>query len=610
MSKTPSQISSDIRATLATTLPGLSCAVGTPERKIIDAVATAISPGYMGNYLNGSLFDIDSMTGLQLEQMVGIFGFGRLQGTPAVGTAQVSLAVESTSNTTFSAGTQFTTKPGLAGISTTLTFTSTSSVVLPAGNTVISIPVKCTTVGSQGNIPPDSLTYTGSMTGGSTCTNLTAMTGGTDTETDQQLRQRFKDTLLRNIAGTSDFYIALCQQNSNVARVAVYGPVALYSTQITPPAAAGDSVVINTRATPSGTSDIKYVWNGMSSAYYNLGQETGEVFYSDISDYTFTGGDNATFTTVSQGELDPSVSGQTVPPVIGIDFQYVSMSSRNDPPNGITNKVDLFVDGINPTSIIEVTTVGSSANTLTNGPTDVLFNGNFLRTSTGTVPSVGNTFTRIGSVPVVTPASTITIDGITYSEGSDYFWLMPNVRTTSPNSITTLAGSRLEISGIEWVQVSNDSSATPPAAGAGFSLTYTYNNIPEVLDSLISTQRQICTDVLVHQGNYVYLRPTFNIAYQSGYAISTVNAAITASLQAYFSGLGFGTAIFFSALTMMVQQTLGVASVSLPQIECYADGAGKVLLGTLTTDFNLSDNQIGAFLGATYITVADIANIG
>ena len=81
---------SDFAAVLAKTAPGFSLELGTPERKIVDAVAEAISEAYIDQYLVGSLMDIESKAGLELEQWVGIFGFGRLQGRKATGTVRVA----------------------------------------------------------------------------------------------------------------------------------------------------------------------------------------------------------------------------------------------------------------------------------------------------------------------------------------------------------------------------------------------------------------------------------------------------------------------------------------------------------------------------------------
>ena len=374
MSKTPADISAAIRATLALTIPGLSCEIGTPERKIIDAVSEAVSEAYIDQYLVGSLLDIDTKSGLELEQFVGIFGFGRLAGKRAQGTMRVTVNTASTQDQTFPAGTQFYTQPGIAGLSKTIYFSSKQAVVLVAGNTACDIPVEAQDPGSQANLPPDSITYVGNMIGGSSCTNLTAMTGGVDQETDPELRQRFKDTLLRNVAGTHDFYEALCQQNDSVSRVVVFGPVRLYSTQIEVP---------DTNLTLPVNQDVKYAWPGQVSVFTNLGQED-ETFFSPVDDYTFVGGTSPSITRLSDN--------LTVGDVVDLEFQYTTKSSRNDPVNGITNKVDIFVDGISPYSIREACVIPSAA--LSADSLDPLYTGNFRRVGSAGDPTEGNRFMR------------------------------------------------------------------------------------------------------------------------------------------------------------------------------------------------------------------------
>ena len=80
MTKTPDIVSQEMRGKLAITAPGFSMELGTPERKIIDAVAESISECYIDQYLVGSLWDLEGKAGLELEAWVAIFGFGRLQG--------------------------------------------------------------------------------------------------------------------------------------------------------------------------------------------------------------------------------------------------------------------------------------------------------------------------------------------------------------------------------------------------------------------------------------------------------------------------------------------------------------------------------------------------
>lgn len=581
MSKTPDEISAQIVATLSTTLPGLSCAVGTPERKIIDAVGETISEAYIDQYLVGSLMDIDTKVGLELEQFVGIFGFGRYNGKPAKGVVRVNVVTSNTADTTFQLGTQFYTQPGLAGVSQTLYFASTQAVVLTAGNLSADIPVQCTTVGTQGNVPPDSITYLGQVVGGSTVTNLTAMTGGVDTETDQELRQRFKDTLLRSVTGTSDFYEALCQQNTAVNRVVVYGPLSLYTTQIPAP-----SGTLNLG--PLLNQDVKYAWPDMVSVFSDLGTET-EAFFSPVYDYAFNSGASPQFVRNTLGEL---VTGQ----IVDLEFQYTTQSSRNDPENGITNKVDIFVDGVQPFAVTEKAVVTSTP--LTNTTTDVLYKNNFHRVGSAGTPVNGNNFMRLGSVPIVSFPSTITVGTDVYEEGTDYWRVQ---------STTLLAGSHLEMSGIEW------SSASGAAGGTELTLNYVYNQVPELLNALLAHHKQITSDVMVHQAEFVYIKPCFSVEYDRSYSVTTVNTAIINRLQQFFAQMPFGAQIKISALMMFVQQTPGVVGVKLTTSGEDADNNGVQLFDnsaeadpydTKTDDFKLDDDQLAIYQGVKLRRVA------
>jgi uncharacterized phage protein gp47/JayE len=578
VSKTPDTISQQIRSTLAVTIPGLSCEIGTPERKIIDACSEAISEAYVDQYLLGSLMDIDTKAGLELEQYVGIFGFGRIQGTAASGVVRVTLNGPSTTDFTFNIGTQFYTQPGLAG-TTTLYFSSTASGVLVAGDMSCDLPVQCTTVGSNGNLPPNSISYLGDIIGGSTVSNLTAMYGGVDNETDQELRQRFKDTLLRSVAGTADWYEALCQQNNNVSRVKVFGPINLYQTQF---------------SVPSGTltlpvnQDVKYAWPQMESIFTDIGQET-ESFYSPIYDYTWTGGISPQVARITTGAMVPN-------DVVDLEFQYTTRCSRNDPLNGITNKVDVFIDGVEPVTIKESTVVVATALSATSS--DTFYTGNFKRVGSAGTPTAGHRFMRLGSTPVVSFPSTLTIGGVQYVQGTHYHLLQDT---------TLLAGTQLETSGIEWA---TDNPATNTEIPG---LTYVYNRTPELLNAVISGAKQITTDVMVHQASIAYVQPCFQVEYDRSYSVSTVNGAIEGRLQQFFSQLPFGAQIKLSTLAMYVLQTLGVVDCKVPTtdpgnghygVQIFTNSADPSPTLTETSDFKLADNQIATYQGMIIDRVA------
>lgn len=579
----PDVISASILATLSQTAPQLSCAVGTPERHLVDACATQISAAYVSQYLTGGMMDINTMSGLQLDQFVGVFGFGRLQGSAATGALTVTLTNISSVNINIPLGNQFYTTPGLAGLSTTIYFASTQAAVIPAGSATVTIPVLCTTVGTQGNVPPDSVTSQSEAVGASIVTNLAAMTGGTNVETDAQLRQRFMDTLLRNISGTSDWYINVALQNKSVSRVAVYGPVSLYVTQIAVPAST---------LTLDVTGDVKYTWPGGNSCFTGIGTSS-EVFYSPVDDYSLSSGASPVFTTVSSGAL---TTGQ----IVDLEFQYTTRSSRNDPANGITNKVDVFVDGVAPFQVTETCVVSST--TLSSSSASPLFTGNFERVGAAGAPLDTNRFMRLGSVPVISSGfpSSITVGSTVYTQNTHYFLLQ---------GTTTLRGSQLEIAGLEW-------TSSGPSNGTQLVLNYTYNQVPELLDAVMHSSKQICTDVLNHVAQYQYLTTCLTIEYSRHYAITTVNTAIVARLQIFYQTLGFGAVVIFSQLEAAVQQVLGVNEVhvttsgeSSPNhgIKVFDDSADSVPSVVYTDDFVLNDNQLAVYQD---VIVLQAPNIG
>lgn len=559
-------------------MPTLSCAIGTPERKIIDACAEQISSASIDTYLTGSLLDIDTKAGMELEQFVGIFGYGRLTGKGASGVVRTTLTVASTSDYTIQQGTVFYTSTGIAGNTVQLYYAANQAVILPAGDFSVDVPVTCTTVGSNGNVPPGSITNLSTAIGSSAVTNLQAMTGGVDPESDDALRQRFKDTFLRNIAGTRDWYIALCQQSNFVTRVVAFGPTSLYTTQIEAPA--------TTLALPV-TQDVKYAWQGMSSCFTDLSQPS-ELFYVEGDDYDLSTGISPVFTRVATGQINQG-------DIVDLEFQYTTASSRNDPANGITNKVDIFCDGVAPFTVTERTVVSSAV--LSAESADPLWTGNFKRVGSGGSPTAANRFTRLGNTPLVTFPPTLTVGSIVYTMGTHYYLLQ---------DITMLQGSRLETSGVEW-------DPTGPSTGAELTFEYVYNQVPQVMDAVMSSSKQMTTDVLVHQADYVYIQPCLQVEYNRSYSPAVVNAAIAVRLQSFVAGLPFGNQIKFSTLLAVITQILGVADVKITTVEdnpdvygvqIFANSEDPTPIAVKTDDFKLNDNQVSYYLGTIITRIA------
>jgi hypothetical protein len=592
VSVTPDQIAKGIIATLDASC-GLSCELGTPERKIIDAVAQAVSTAYVSNYLTGSLLDVETKTGLELDQFVGVFGFGRLQGKAARGVVTVSVTTPLNQNYEIKKGTQFFTKNSMNVNSAPLYFSSTQEVVLTAQTYSVDIAVQCTSVGVAGNVAPDTVTSMGSMVGSSTCSNLLSMTGGRDVETDEELRHRFANTFLRNVAGTADWYKALCLQNNSVSRAEVYGPVSTYRTQVAGPGSSNSDgsvalpVFRSTTQSGGGGTDVSYVWSGMESVFTNLGM-ANETHYSRLFDYELSSG-----ATVPQF-LRKASGAINAGDIVDVEFEYTSSASRNDPVNGITNKVDVYIDGSSPFTVTESTTVSSS---LLNITPDSPYNiNNFERVNSSGVPVSGNRFTRLNCCPIIKFPASITIGTAVYTMGIHYWWIRDK---------TKKRGSPYEVSGIEWTNTSVNGQ-NGPDTGAEVIVSYVYNQTPETVTASISAAKQICTDVMVHQADYRYIRPCLTVRYSHGYDVSTVDTAINSRLTLFFQSLGFGSWVEVSKMCLAAQQVLGVSSVKLTTsgndgsyygIRVYRNSGDTVFIQE-NNDFKLSDNQVAQFLTA------------
>jgi len=572
VTKTPDTISQEMRAKLSITAPGFSMELGTPERKMLDAVAESISECYIDQYLLGSLLDVEAKAGLELEQFVGIFGYGRLQGKKSQGIVRVELTTANAQDIPVNLGTQFYTRQGLPGTSNPLYFSAKAPSVIPAGTYVTDVPVECTIVGTAGNVPPDSIVYLGEIIGASSVTNLTSMTGGVDPESDDELRQRFKDTFMRNVAGTEDWYLGLAYQNASISKALCIGPIRKYATQINVPSAT---------LTLPVSADVKYAWPGGESVFKNLGQ-TDEAFYRPIDDYVFVSGSSPQIQRVSTGVMVED-------DVIDVEFEYTTRSSRNDPLNGICNKVDVFVNGASPLSVTERTIV--PAQTLSTNPADPLYIGNFARVGTAGTPSATNRFMRLGSVPVLSFPSSIVVGTTNFQQGNHYHVL---------RGITLDAGSLREVAGLEWLPAG-------PAVNTPLTLTYVYNRVPEILQAVVKKGKQLTTDVLVHQASYAYLKIFLSIEYDRGFVVSQVVNAIQDRMRGYFAGMPYGAWLEISDLTLSVHQVIGVDNVALTTaaedpnnygIWVFADSSDTVPLSIETEDFKLVDNQLPIFVEA------------
>jgi hypothetical protein len=359
-------------------------------------------------------------------------------------------------------------------------------------------------------------------------------------------------------------------QSPFITRVNVLGPVSKYKEQLQ--IAAGT-------ATSSITSS-KYTYPNGEFISTNLGTST-EIVYAPSTDYTITTAVPPVITIVNTVAL-PNTT------VIDVEHQYVSSSSRNDIVNGISNKVDVIMNGVQAVAVEEHTLIATSP--FTSVATDQLYTGNFYRRNTITNPTAANRFQRLGSAPIVSFPSTITISANTWDIGVDY-WLV--------DGITTERGSQREVCGIEW---SAGASPALLALGTPAIFYYSYNRLPELFDEMLRQNKQLTTDVLVRQADFVYMNVYLIIMYNQGVGVTAVNTQINLALSNFFAQQGFSTWVQFSDILQVVHNVPGVDNVRFTKSTddgtfhgiktLFSDGT---VITTYDVDFVLKDNQLPIF---------------
>lgn len=216
----PAEVASQLVQALSVVEPDLDTSAGTPIRKILDTVAEAISSASIDSMLLTYSYDVDSRSGADLDAFCALFGMSRYPARRATGSVLFQRSSLATQSSMIPAGSQLATSD-----SPPLIVQTTASVIFPASQLSITVPVQSVTGGSNGNLPANSIVRMISVVDGvGTVSNPASLTGGSDGESDAQLRDRFKRTIFRNLAGTEDMYLGVALNDSDVTNANVIGP--------------------------------------------------------------------------------------------------------------------------------------------------------------------------------------------------------------------------------------------------------------------------------------------------------------------------------------------------------------------------------------------------
>lgn len=531
---TQREILNDMLASLARSEPDLDVGIGSVVRKMLDAVAEAIAERDADDILRGYAYDIDAKSGADLDEMVRLFGFSRLPAQRASGEVTFSRTAPSVAAVAIPAGMQVTTSPSISPIVVASTIMRSQ---IPPGETSITVPVIAVDAGARGNVSADTLTFRRTpIEGISAVNNDLALTGGTNAESDAHLRKRFRETVFRSLAGTSQMFAGVALDDPNALQVNVLGTVKR----------SRERVEIDTGAATSTVQDAAYIVPDSALLGANL---VGGSLLREGVHYTVNYGVNPPEITVLDAVRMPNGA------IFDFEFEYVPNASRNDLGSGITNRVDIYVRGeraVQATAslVFDSARVFAGSGTYTNT--------NFQRLDESN-PDIGNFFVPYPLVPLLQPtagdgAGQIVIDGNTYVENT-HFWLVWDI-TSQGQAPRSLAG--IEI----WSDANGSTGVADPADGSDFTVSYIYNEVPRSIESAIGgTWRLLNQDVWVHQGKLKRLRCNLAVILSRGFTAQQVEVEIEAALSSFIDTISFNSTVQASDILAVAHDVAGVDAV-------------------------------------------------
>ena len=518
--------------------PELDTSIGSTTRKIIDVVAEVVAGASVDSQLLDYQFDINTKTGDDLDDFVLMFGFSRFAAKRATGVVTFSRPSAAPEPILIPQGTQVVT-----ATSPTIVFQTTAPATLPGGGASVDVPIAATVGGEAGNLPAGSITVLAvALSGISAKVNNAAPTyGGTNQETDAALVERFKRTVFRSMAGTADMFMGVALEDTTpdnpddqtANQAVVLGASKRWREQVQ---VGSDGIAVSTIP----AANVKYVFP--NSALFGADLDAGSILTPGVH-YTFD-------TTVTPPRIVGIGSALTVGGLYDLDFEYSPAASRNDPLNGVTNRVDVWVSGVAAVAASE-TTYFRTARAFNGLSTHELYVGKFVRQDTnGVHPTASNYFVQLAFGPIITFPSTLTIGATTYVKGVDY-WVV--------HDDTAFGYGPTSMFGLEWKASSapTDGSAIALSGGQG----YTYNRIPRDVEDRIRRWALVTTDARAHAAKQVMLRLNLAVMFDNGYDRTSVASDLSRTIATYLDSRNFGASVQVSDLLQVAHSVQGVDNV-------------------------------------------------
>ncbi|MGW1436882.1 baseplate J/gp47 family protein [Streptomyces griseus] len=534
-------IVTQMRDALRVSDPELDTSIGTPLRKILDAVGGSLADAYVENHLLSYAYDIDSKNDADLDAFTKLFGIARIPARRAIGRVTFSRTGDLSATVFIPVGTEIT-----SSMDSSIVVQAVTGATMMPGTTSVTVAVQAVTAGPEGNLGAGMASQiTSPIQGVNSAVNPSALTGGTSRETDSELRERWKKTVFRSLAGTEQMYLGVALDDGDCYAASVVGSSRARSEILQVPVSGN----IVTQIT-----DARYIY----SSPVQVAKADGTPLVKDY-DYTWIPSNPPQIAKISgtfpaAGEL------------LTVDYQYLPTVSRNDPANGITNRVDVFTGGTRAQAA-QASLVFRSAKKWQTVSTIDLYTGHWLRADL-TRPEALNVFVPLPFGPIVTVPATLTIGATTYGLATK-----TNPLGTVANGVTyayqivhedTVDGwTPMSRFGLEWHRTYLPSDGT--AFTVGSAGDYTYNEVPGSVQDAVNRWRLVGIDAQVHQAKQRWLRFSLGVMYtaSSTGSVASVQDAIRTALSDYLNRMGFNSNVQVSDVLAVIHQVPGVDNCRL-----------------------------------------------
>ncbi|MGW7100378.1 baseplate J/gp47 family protein [Streptomyces sp. NPDC054838] len=534
-------IVTQMRDALQVSDPELDTSIGTTVRKMLDAYAASLSDAYLEQHLLSYAYDVDSKIDADLDSFTQLFGIARIPARRAAGAVTFSRSGDLAPTVFIPVGTEISS----AADPSLVVQTVTGGTLMP-GSTSVTIPVQAVSAGAEGNLGAGSATQiTSPIQGVNSVVNTAALTGGASRETDKELRERWKRTAFRSLAGTEQMYLGVALDDTDCYAATVVGASRTRSEILQVPVSGNVVAQI---------SDAQFIY----SSPVHLVTSDGKPLIQDY-DYTWIPTNPPQIAKLSEAFPAP---GQ----LLTVDYEYLPQVSRNQPSNNITNRVDVFTGG-SRAQAAQASLVFRQSRRWQTVPTLDMYTESWLRADQ-TRPEPNNVWVPLPFGPILSVPASLTINGTTYglasrtnplgSTSGGVVYAYTTVHEDTVNGWTPR--SRF---GLEWHR-----NYLPPD-GSAFSVggagDYTYNEVPGAVQDAISRWRLVGIDAQVHQAKQRWLRFSLGVMYtaSSTGAVASVQDAIRTSLSDFLNRMGFNSNVQISDVLNVVHQVPGVDNVRL-----------------------------------------------